>query len=179
LWRNRLVAIAYSYQQNSEPYLELLKTTESFICPCDGEKWLDLGCGSGPLVHSIWRRNTGNVRIIAADLSAVALSCAKKSFRKSLPNGWTKKIDLVQADFSHGLGKLFRPDSFDGIAAGLCVAYAEHWDPLVKRWDNRAYVQLLEDVYLIPKEMAVSFFLPMFPDIVIGFWRGNHGDKYC
>jgi ubiquinone/menaquinone biosynthesis C-methylase UbiE len=151
MWRNRVVAIAYSYQQNSRPYLELLKTTESFICPRDGEKWLDLGCGSGPLVRSIWKRCWGNVRIIATDLSVVALSCAKKSFQKSFPTGWQEKIDLIQADFSRGLGKLFRPDSFDGIVAGLCIAYAEHWDPLRKRWDNQAYVQLLKDVYLVLK----------------------------
>jgi hypothetical protein len=89
--------------------------------------------------------------VTAADLSAVALLRAKESFRECLPSGWQKKIDLVQADFSQGLGRLFRPNSFDGVVGGLCVAYAEHWDPLRKRWDDQAYVQLLKDVYLLLK----------------------------
>jgi ubiquinone/menaquinone biosynthesis C-methylase UbiE len=163
MWRNRVVAVAYSYQQKSKPYLELLKTTESFIYPRSGEKWLDLGCGSGPLVHSLWKRCEGNVKIVAIDLSVVALSRARQSFQKSFSSGWQEKIHLIQADFSHGLGKLFRPASFDGVVAGLCIAYAEHWDPLLKRWDNHAYFQLLKDVYLVLKKNGSFVFSSNVP----------------
>jgi ubiquinone/menaquinone biosynthesis C-methylase UbiE len=163
LWRKHLIATAYSYQQSSRPYLELLKATESFIKPRDGEMWLDIGCGSGRLIRSIWEMSRGRSKIIGTDLSLTALKVAKRCFQLSLSSDWEERIQLVQSNFSDGLGTLFRPRSFDGITAGLCIGYADHWDPVGQRWDNKAYVQLLKDMYTLLKDNGTFVFSSNVP----------------
>lgn len=176
LWRNRLVAIAYSYQQNARPYLELLKATESFINPQPGERWLDLGCGSGRLIKSVWEKSQGKVGMIGTDISFTALKCAQKSTRTFLPAPGSDKIQLIQANFSKGLGKLFRAETFDGVTAGLCISYADHWDPILARWDNISYIELLKDVYALLRQKGSFVFSSNVPDydyilLALQSWR--------
>jgi len=163
MWRSMVVAVAYSYQQNSKPYRELLNATESFLNPINGEMWLDLGCGSGPVVRSIWERSNGKCHIVGIDLSRKALSIAQKSLRKFVPAPESSKIEFVQADFSKGLSSLFVPESFGGITAGLCISYAESWNHGSQCWDDYAYRILLRDVHSILRDNGQFIFSTNVP----------------
>lgn len=164
LWRNSIIAIAYSYQQNAEPYLDLLKTTESFLSPETGQRWLDLGCGSGRLVRSIWDKSHGTVsEIVAVDISPVALNIARRMLARAVPAQSFSRINFVVADLSHGLDKLFRAKSFDGVTAGLSISYADHWNQKQKKWDNQAYLDLLRAVYVLLKQGGVFIFSTNVP----------------
>jgi ubiquinone/menaquinone biosynthesis C-methylase UbiE len=165
LWRNSMVALAYAYQQNARPYAELLETTESFISPKLGQRWLDLGCGSGRLIRSIWERSNGEVdAIIGVDISATALNIAKRKSSQFIPANASRKISFVQADFSQGLEGIFRPLSFDGITAGLSISYANHWDSERGEWDNRSYLGLLQDIYHLLKDGGAFIFSTNVPN---------------
>ena len=164
LWRNSIVAIAYAYQQNARPYAELLETTESFISPKIGQRWLDLGCGSGRLIRSIWERSNGEIdAIIGVDISATALNIAKRMSSQFIPANASRKISFVQADFSQRLEGVFRPLSFDGITAGLSISYANHWDSEHGAWDNRSYLGLLQDIYHLLKRRGGVYFFDKCP----------------
>jgi ubiquinone/menaquinone biosynthesis C-methylase UbiE len=177
LWKNKLVAIAYSYQQKANPYVELIETTEHYISAKAGESWLDLGCGSGRLIESIWKRSCGEVhKIVGLDISLASLLIAQKNLEK-LKNGapCAKKLDFVQADFSVGLGN-FRPASFDGISAGLSLSYAQHWDPIDGKWDRAALVGLMGDIYSILRDggrlvFSVNVPQPDFALIALRSWK--------
>ena len=85
LWKNKIVAAAYLYQQKAKPYVELLEATkEVFILDhtSNGSIW---GCGSGRLIKSIWEKSQGQVAsIIGIDISFAGLIYARdliKSFR--------------------------------------------------------------------------------------------------
>jgi ubiquinone/menaquinone biosynthesis C-methylase UbiE len=165
LWRNSLVALAYSYQQNARPYAELLETTESFIFPKIGQRWLDLGCGSGRLIQSIWQRSNGEVGIIVGmDVSFTALKIAKRVSSHLVPTNASRRISLVQADLSQGLQGVFRPLSFDGITAGLSISYADHWDSEGGKWDDQSYVRLLQDIYHLLKDGGTFIFSTNVPN---------------
>jgi ubiquinone/menaquinone biosynthesis C-methylase UbiE len=165
LWRNSLVAFAYAYQQNARPYAELLETTESFIFPKMGQCWLDLGCGSGRLIQSIWQRSNGVVgTIVGIDVSFTALKIARRVSSHLVPTDASKRISLVQADFSQGLQGIFRPLSFDGITAGLSISYADHWDSEGYKWDDRSYVRLLQDIYHLLKGGGAFIFSTNVPN---------------
>lgn len=177
LWQAPLVAFAYFYQQNARPYLELLKTTESFIDPLEGERWLDLGCGSGRLIKSIWEKSNGNVgTIIGVDISYAALRYAKQLIDTFFSEFAAKKIRLIQADFSKGVSMLLRPQTFDGITAGLSISYADHWDPDLQKWNKYSYLKLLEDVFFLLKSGGCFVFStnvpnPNFVRIATESWR--------
>jgi ubiquinone/menaquinone biosynthesis C-methylase UbiE len=164
LWTSDLVAVAYSYQQKAKPYLELLETTEGFMNTKPGQRWLDLGCGSGRLIESILRKSEGNVeQIIGVDISRRGMRIAKESLERLGGNLVCSKVQFVQADFSHGLNCL-RPNSFDGITAGLCVSYADHWDPVKQKWDQQAYAGLMKDIFAILKAHGTLILSSNVPD---------------
>lgn len=165
LWRNSLVALAYSYQQNARPYAELLEITESFLFPKTGQRWLDLGCGSGRLIRSIWQRSHGEIGIIVGmDISFAALNIAKRVSSQLVPKNASRRISFVQADLSQGIQGVFRPLSFDGITAGLSISYADHWDSEGGKWDDRSYVRLLQDIYHLLREGGAFIFSTNVPN---------------
>ena len=164
-WESPIVARAYSHQQKARPYLELIKTTESFIDAAPGEKWLDLGCGSGRLIRSIWEKSQGTLgQIVGIDLSFTALTYARRSLSAFSPIPSGEKIHLIQADFREGVESLFKPDSFHGITAGLAITYTDHWDSRVGKWDNECYLSLLRGLFLILKEGGVFVFSANVPN---------------
>jgi SAM-dependent methyltransferase len=148
LWRSSVVAFAYSYQQNARPYLDLLCTTELYIQPKPGQVWLDLGCGSGRLIRSIWEKSRGQVASITGiDISTSALRVAQRMCSKLIPKDESNKIRFVQADLSYGLKGVFQPHSFHGVTAGLSISYADHWDYSREEWSDISYIGLLRDIY--------------------------------
>jgi ubiquinone/menaquinone biosynthesis C-methylase UbiE len=176
LWKNDLIASAYFYQQKAVPYVELLKTTEAFIDTKAGEWWLDVGCGSGPLIQSIWRKSGGQIgKIIGVDLSYRSVKTAKASLDRLGTTLTADKVEFLQADISRGLGFL-RPNSFHGITAGLCLSYAEHWDPIHKKWDRKAYIGLIGDLFAVLKNkgtliLSLNVPNPNFTKIALHSWK--------
>jgi SAM-dependent methyltransferase len=177
LWKSKRVAVAYFYQQQARPYIELLEATEKYIHPKPYERWLDLGCGSGRLLRSIWEKSHGEVAsIIGIDISFAGLLYAKEligSLERPPPAG---RISVVQADFNGNLAMLFRPGVFDGITAGLSICYADHWDRDLGKWGNQAYARLLLDIYTILKKGGSFIFSSCVPDpsfsrIALASWR--------
>lgn len=176
LWKNDLIAIAYSYQQKAQPYLELIQTTEQFINAKPGQLWLDLGCGSGRLIESIWKRSSGQIRkIVGLDISFRSLLIARSALKKNRDGLHRGKIEFMQADLSRNLGGI-RPDSIDGVTAGLCLSYAEHWDTTEKKWDKTALISLFEEIHLVLKDEGSFIFStnipqPHFGLIALRSWK--------
>jgi len=177
LWRSKRVAAAYFYQQKARAYIELLEATERYIHPNPSERWLDLGCGSGRLVKSIWEKSQGQVAsIIAIDISFAGLIYTRdliKSFRPAPPAG---RVNILQADFNGSLAKLFRPGVFDGITAGLSICYADHWDEGLGKWATNSYAELLRDIHVVLKKGGSFIFSscvpnPDFSRIALESWR--------
>jgi SAM-dependent methyltransferase len=165
LWRSSVVAFAYSYQQNARPYLDLLCTTELYIQPKPGQVWLDLGCGSGRLIRSIWEKSRGQVASITGiDISTSALRVAQRMCSKLIPKDESNKIRFVQADLSYGLKGVFQPHSFHGVTAGLSISYADHWDYSREEWSDISYIGLLRDIYLLLREDGELIFSTNVPN---------------
>src|SRR5262249_56726107 len=58
-WPDDRCAKAFWSQQEVRPYRRLLADTLDWCAPAAGEKWLDIGCGGGPLTRGIWERSGG------------------------------------------------------------------------------------------------------------------------
>lgn len=176
LWKNDLVAIAYSYQQNAQPYLELLRTTEQFINVKPGQLWLDLGCGSGRLMESIWKTSSGQVRqIIGLDISFRSLLIAKRALKKTCADLHRAKIEFIQADLSRNIGGI-RPESIDGVTAGLSLPYAEHWDAAKNKWDKAGLASVFREIHSVLRSGGSFVFSsnvpqPNFGIIALKSWR--------
>ena len=60
-WPDAKCAKAFWSQQEVRPYRRLLADTLDWAAPAAGERWLDLGCGSGPLSAGLWERSHGKI----------------------------------------------------------------------------------------------------------------------
>lgn len=177
LWKNKIVAAAYLYQQKAKPYVELLEATERYIHPRPHEQWLDLGCGSGRLIKSIWEKSQGQVAsIIGIDISFAGLIYARDLIKSFRPPPSIGRVNILQADFNGTLTKLFRPAAFDGITAGLSICYMDHWDNVLGKWVTESYTGLLREIYVILKKGGSFIFSscvpnPDFSRIALESWK--------
>jgi SAM-dependent methyltransferase len=163
LWKNDLVAIAYSYQQKAPPYLELIQTMERCIDAKAGELWLDVGCGSGRLIESIWTKSSGLIRgVIGLDVSYKGLVIARKAVEKVHMKALHTKVHFLQADISKNLAGI-RPNLIDGVTAGLCLSYAEHWNDVEKKWDKKALISLISEIHTVLREGGRLIFSTNIP----------------
>src|SRR5262249_45356903 len=60
-WPDTKCAKAFWSQHTLPPYQQLLSDTSAWLDPRPGERWLDLGCGSGQLTRALWRQSGGAV----------------------------------------------------------------------------------------------------------------------
>jgi ubiquinone/menaquinone biosynthesis C-methylase UbiE len=152
---------------------------EGLFVPTKGKTifGLDLGCGSGRLIRSIWEKSHGSVNtIVGLDISPTALRYARNSIANLSPKPGPERIQLIQADFGGGLWMPFRSSSFDGVTAGLSISYADHWDPDRQAWSNQSYVKLLKDIFVLLKNGGSLVFSsnvpnPNFRRIASESWR--------
>ena len=71
-WHDANCAKAFWDQKNGLPYRELVRDTFSFIEVHPGDRWLDLGCGSGQLTATLWQLGEGKLgSILATDCASV------------------------------------------------------------------------------------------------------------
>ena len=126
-------------------YRQLLADTVEWCAPAAGERWLDLGCGSGPLSAALWEKSNGSVaEVVGLDCAAVNEQAYAK-LRRILtpPPGDRLRFDCH--NFSDGLAKI-PTDSFDHAVSGLSITYAESYSEAEGRWTTDAYDAVLAEV---------------------------------
>lgn len=144
-WPDAKCAKAFWGQQDAPPYQQLRGDTLDWCDPRPGERWLDLGCGGGPLSRGLWERSGGAVaEVVGADCAA-ANAEAYARLRATLTPPPGDRLVFVRHDFSGGLG-CFADNSFDHAVSGLSVTYAEDFDAATGTWTQRAYDRLFAEV---------------------------------
>lgn len=141
-WPDDRCAKAFWSQQEVRPYRRLLADTVAWCAPAAGERWLDLGCGSGPLTRGIWEATGGTVAGITGLDCAAANDRAYVELRKTLSPPPGDRIRFICHDFSGGLD-LFPDASFDHAVSGLSITYAESYSEAEGRWTTAAYDRIL------------------------------------
>lgn len=137
----------YPYLEDATPYRKLLKQIEDFINPKAGERWLDIGTGSGAMVDLIWKKSKGTVaKITALDLTETMLEHLRRRLPALDPPMGEDKIELIQHDLSNKLP--FADGSFDGVIASLVLTYITHHEG---REGEDALKAVLEEVYRVLK----------------------------
>jgi SAM-dependent methyltransferase len=139
-WFDRKCARAFWSQRDVGPYKQLLRDTADWLDPAPGERWIDLGCGSGELTRTVWEKSGGRVsQVVAVDCADVNDDAIAAL---GAPPG---RLVFRQVDFSGGLGA-FDDASFHGAVSGLAIQYAQHYDGAAGRWTTAAYDHLLREV---------------------------------
>jgi ubiquinone/menaquinone biosynthesis C-methylase UbiE len=147
-WPDNKCAKAFWSQQEVRPYRQLLADTIAWCEPAPGERWLDLGCGSGPLTESLWQESGGTVReILGLDCAAVN-AAAYERLRDTLAPPPCDRVKFQCHNFSDGLG--FLPDeSFDNAVSGLSISYSESYSEAEDRWTDTGYDHVLSEVFRV------------------------------
>lgn len=168
-WLDDDCAKAFWDQQLAVPYRELLKDTIAQTDPRDGEHWLDLGCGGGPLTAALWERCQGHIgRIVCMDCAAINVQAIDRLRRRLRPEPAPHQIQFLTGNFSDGLPQ-FADDSFDGIVSGLSISYAEAIDAKTGRYCDSAYRRVYEEMSRILKPGGQLVFSVNVPNP--RFWK--------
>jgi ubiquinone/menaquinone biosynthesis C-methylase UbiE len=145
-WPQAKCAKAFWGQCHLPPYRKLLRDTATWFDPGPGERWLDLGCGSGQLTRALWDKSGGRLaEVVALDCAAVnerSIAAVRAGLQ---PEPAPSRMRFVHADFSAGLA-CFADEYFDGAVSGLAIQYAESWDAVRGCWTTDAYDHLLAEV---------------------------------
>jgi SAM-dependent methyltransferase len=145
-WRETACARAFWGQQELPPYRRLLADTATWLDPQPGERWLDLGCGSGQLARVLWTRSGGQVaEVIGLDLAAVNEQALRKLRASLQPAATEDRLHFVASDFNTGLAA-WEAGRFDGVVSGLAIQYAESYSPEKACWTSAAYDGVLAHV---------------------------------
>jgi ubiquinone/menaquinone biosynthesis C-methylase UbiE len=140
-------AKAFWSQQEVRPYRELLADTIAWCNPAAGDRWLDLGCGSGPLSRALWENSHGTVdEVLGLDCAPVN-EVAYAHFRTDLMPRPDNRLRFIPHNFSQGLD-ILADNSFDHAVSGLSISYAESFSEL-RGWTDDAYKRILGEVYRV------------------------------
>jgi|GEM_PF-523354 ubiquinone/menaquinone biosynthesis C-methylase UbiE len=147
-WLEVKCAKAFWSQQETTPYQQLHRDTLAWAAPQAGERWLDLGCGSGALSRGLWEASRGEVaEIVGLDCAPVHAE-AYERLRRSLQPPPGDRLRFLTHDFSHGLD-IFPDARFDHVISGLSISYAQSWSEVEQRWTTEAYDRLLREVWRV------------------------------
>jgi SAM-dependent methyltransferase len=150
-WFNRRCAKAFWSQRELPPYKQLLEDTVAWLEPRPGQRWLDLGCGSGQLTRRLWLDSNGTLaEVVATDCAAVNEQSIARVAAEVEPQPAPGVLRFQQGDFSEGLPH-FADQYFDGAVSGLAIQYAQHFCRESGRWTSRAYDRLLAEVCRVLK----------------------------
>src|SRR5579884_3742604 len=101
-WPDTKCARAFWGQQDVPPYRKLLADTVAWLAPRPGERWLDLGCGSGQLSKALWQVSGGRLAEIVGLDCAAANARSYAHLRATLrPTPTLESLRFVAGDFSH------------------------------------------------------------------------------
>src|SRR4051812_9146725 len=99
-WFDRRCAKAFWSQRELPPYKELLEHTAAWLDPAPGQRWLDLGCGSGQLTRRLWEASRGTLAgVIATDCAAVNERSLAKVVAEASPTPAPGVLSFQHADF--------------------------------------------------------------------------------
>jgi SAM-dependent methyltransferase len=145
-WPDTKCAKAFWSQHTLPPYRQLLADTVAWLDPRPGERWLDLGCGSGQLSRALWRLSGGTVaEIVGLDCAAVNAT-AYGRLRRDEPEPIPEdRLRFVCGDFSTGLAS-WPAGYFDGVVSGLAIHYADSYSEAKGCWTTDGYDHLLNEV---------------------------------
>ena len=145
-WPDTKCARAFWGQQDLPPYRKLLADTIAWLDPGPGERWLDLGCGSGQLTRAVWEASAGRVaEVVALDCAASNERSIARLYNLVQPQPAAGQLRFVHGDFSHGLAP-WEDVRFDGVVSGLAIQYAESYSEERGCWTTDAYDHLLSEV---------------------------------
>ena len=173
LWFSKIVAFAYRYQKEARPYRFLIRDFASYLRFHGQDSVLDIGCGSGRIIHLVWQFSGRCVkRIVGLDVSGLAIHFAKENLNRINPelNG---QVEFVCADFNNGLPQ-FGNREFDLVTAGLSLQYAESQED--GRWTLKAYRKIFQEIFRVLKPggqlvFSVNTPHPDFSRIAKKSWR--------
>lgn len=148
-WTDAKCAKAFWDQQKYAAYQRLLADTIEWAAPQPGERWLDLGCGSGPLSEALWLRMGGRGgEVLGVDCAAV--NARPYEQLQTVLGADRDRFRFLCHDFSAGLG-VFEDGEFDHAVSGLSISYAESWDEARQEWTQAAYDNILAEVARVLK----------------------------
>lgn len=147
-WPDAKCAKAFWSQQEVRPYRRLLADTLDWCGPGADERWVDIGCGSGPLSRALWERTNGTLgEVLGLDCAAVNEQ-AYDRLRAELAPPPGDRLRFLCHNFSDGLDVL--PDeAFDHAVSGLSITYAESYSEAEDRWTADAYDRILAEVWRV------------------------------
>lgn len=145
-WLDTKCAKAFWNQHTLPPYQQLLADTIAWLGPRPGERWLDLGCGSGQLSRALWHESGGRVaEVVGLDCAAVNAEAYRK-LRAAEPTPIPEeRVRFVCANFCTGLAG-WPAGYFDGVVSGLAIQYADSYSEVEGRWTTAAYDTVLTEV---------------------------------
>lgn len=148
-WPDSKCAKAFWNQHELRPYRELFDDTMNWLEPKPGQRWLDLGCGSGRLSQGLWKKSGGQLsEVVGLDCAAVNDEIYHQLGRETSPAPQPDQWRFVAADFSAGL-KQWDARHYDGVVSGLSIQYAESYSEAEQRWTTEAYDQVLAEVHRV------------------------------
>jgi SAM-dependent methyltransferase len=163
-WPDRRCAKAFWSQSEARPYRRLLADTVAWLEPAPGQRWLDLGCGSGQLSRALWEKSGGTlaevVALDCAEANADALARAAAAAQPPAPEG---RLRFHHADFSSGLAD-FPAESFDGAVSGLAIQYAQCWSAERGCWTTEGYEHLLREAFRVLRPGGAFVFSVNVPE---------------
>jgi SAM-dependent methyltransferase len=146
-WPESACARAFWSQHLLPPYRQLLEDTAAWLEPKPGERWLDLGCGSGQLARVLWQRSGGALaEVVGLDCAAVNAAAFAKLRAQLQPPPPPEVFSFLAGDFSHGL-TAWPTGRFHGIVSGLAIQYAESYSEREQRWTSAAYDHVLAEAH--------------------------------
>jgi ubiquinone/menaquinone biosynthesis C-methylase UbiE len=144
-WPDNKCAKAFWSQQEVRPYRRLLSDTIDWCAPATGERWLDLGCGGGPLSEGLWKKANGTLaEVVGLDCAAINEDAYAK-LRRTLTPPPGDRVRFECHNFSQGLTHL-DDNSFHHAVSGLSITYAESYSEAEQRWTTDAYDTILAEV---------------------------------
>jgi len=186
-WPDSACARAFWGQRELPPYRRLLRHTAAWLDPRPGQRWLDLGCGSGQLSRALWEKSGGTLaEVVALDCAAVNAEAIRRVRERANPPAACGQIRFLHADFSRGLAQ-YPAGHFDGAVSGLAIQYAESYCPLRRRWTSDAYDHLLAEVCRVLRPGGSFVFSVNVPEpswgrvaasAVMGFFRASKPLSY-
>jgi len=186
-WPNSSCAKAFWSQRELPPYHRLLRDTVDWLDPQPGQRWLDLGCGSGQLTRALWEKSAGQLaEVISLDCAAHNERAIAKVRAGVYPPATAEQIRFRHADFSEGLAA-FDTASVDGVVSGLAIQYAESYSEEKGHWTTEAYEHLLADVCRVLRPGGTFVFSVNVPEPawskialygIPGFFRSSHPLRY-
>jgi ubiquinone/menaquinone biosynthesis C-methylase UbiE len=161
-WPEARCAKAFWNQHELPPYQELLRDTAAWLEPTIGQRWLDLGCGSGQLSRVLWQKSAGKLEAIVGVDVAVINAKAFADLRAVLQPAPTPAcLRFVERDFAKGFPD-WPAEQFDGVVSGLALQYAE--SSADDCWTESAYDGVLQEIHRLLKAGGTFVFSVNIPE---------------